>query len=197
MPAWHIFKEAAEKLDANEIQFLLCGGIAVRLYGRLRDTGDVDFLIREEDVDRALEILSEAGFDIKRTDPRWLFQAFKEDSKVDLIFEAMGAVRLTPEVEAHGIIAELGGYRYRTVSPEDLLIMKAHSMSEERPQDLFDALSIIRESNGQLDWHYFIERARPRVRRMLGLLFVAQSEPSTSGYVPDWVMHRLISFLPA
>lgn len=197
MPEWEVFKKAAEKLDGSGIDFVLCGGIAVWVYGRRRETTDVDFLIREQDVNHALEVLSDAGFTIMRTDLRWLYQAFKDDTKVDLIFEAMGAVRLTPEVEAHAQRQELSGYEYSVISPEDLLIMKAHSLSEERSKDWYDALSILKETNGQLDWNYLIERSRPRLRRMLGLLFFAQSEPITSIYVPDWVIHRLLTFLPA
>ncbi|HEY3375487.1 MAG TPA: nucleotidyl transferase AbiEii/AbiGii toxin family protein [Candidatus Aquicultor sp.] len=196
MPAWHIFMEAAKTLDDAGIDFVLCGGIAVRLYGRVRETTDVDFLISEEDVDQALEFLGEAGFKIKRTDPRWLFQAFKDTSKVDLIFEAMGAVRLSEEVREHAKPAEIEGYTYRVIAPEDLLIMKAHSLSEERPRDLFDAFSIIKETDGKLDWHYFLDRSRPRAQRMLGLLLFAKSEHEISAFVPGWVIQRLVSYLP-
>ncbi|MCL6471495.1 MAG: nucleotidyltransferase family protein [Firmicutes bacterium] len=196
MPAWNVFNEAARELKSAGIDFVLCGGIAVSVYGRQRETTDVDFLVREQDVDRALEVLGKAGFTIKRTDTRWLFQAFRNGVKVDLIFEAMGAVRLTPEVEAHTRERELGGFIYKVIAPEDLLIMKAHSLSEERSRDLFDALSILKRMNGQLDWNYLITRSRPRVRRMLGLLFIAQSDPEIGVFVPDWVIHRLLAYLP-
>ena len=196
MPAWNIFKEAAEKLASDGIDFILCGGIAVSVYGRTRETTDVDFLVREHDVDRALETLSEAGFKIKRTDTRWLSQAFKDGTKVDLIFEAMGMVRLTPEVAEHARKQELGGFEYNIIAPEDLLIMKAHSFNEERFKDLYDAFSILKEVNGRLDWEYLIKRSRLRVRRMLGLLFLAQTEPGVGNYVPDWVIHRLLDYLP-
>ena len=197
MPRWEIFKEAAEMLESKGIEFVLCGGIAVWAYGRQRDTTDVDFLVREQDVGGALEALEEAGFDIKRTDLRWLYQAFKEDTKVDLIFEAMGAVRLTTEVAAHTREIELFGYTYRVISPEDLVIMKAHSMSEERSRDWYDVLSIVRETDGQLNWEYLIERSKPRLRRMISMLFFIQSEPNSFAYVPDWVIHRLLAYLPA
>ncbi|MBE0447343.1 MAG: nucleotidyltransferase [Actinobacteria bacterium] len=197
MPKWEIFKEAAERLESNGIAFVLCGGIAVWVYGRRRETTDVDFLVRECDVNSALELLKDNGFDIKRTDLRWLYQAFKDNAKVDLIFEAMGSVRLTPELEAHTQMKDLFGHTYKVISPEDLIIMKAHSISEERPRDWYDALSVLKGTDGQLDWDYLIERSRPRLRRMLGLLFFAQSEPSASSYVPDWVIHRLLAYLPA
>lgn len=196
MPAWNIFNEAAEKLSLDGIDFILCGGIAVSAYGRTRETTDVDFLVREQDVDRALESLGEIGFKIKRTDTRWLFQAFKGSTKVDLIFEAMGMVRLTPEVKEHASDIEMGGFKYKIIAPEDLLVMKAHSLSEERFKDLYDAFSILKGVDGQLDWEYLIKRSKPRVRRMLGLLFLAQTEPGIGYYVPDWVIHRLIDYLP-
>lgn len=197
MPEWKTFNEAAKKLTDAGIDFVLCGGIAVSLYGRLRDTTDIDFLIREADAGKAIDALEDIGFEVKRTDLRWLYQAFKNKSKIDLIFEAMGAIRLTPEVDEHTRIKELDGYEYRVISPEDLLIMKAYALSEERPKDLYDALSIFKETNGQLDWDYLIKRSRPRLKRMLGLLFFAQSEPGVSVYVPDWVIHRLLKYLPA
>ncbi|MDI6715334.1 MAG: nucleotidyl transferase AbiEii/AbiGii toxin family protein [Actinomycetota bacterium] len=197
MPAWEVFNKAAEQLSQSKIDFALCGGIAVQVYGRTRETTDIDFLVRETDVEDALIALEKAGFEISRTDPKWLFQGFKNGVKVDLIFEAMGGIQLTPEVRAHTKEIELGGYIYRVISPEDLIIMKAHSLNEERAKDLFDALSIIKGIEGGLDWNYFIERSRTRLKRMLALLFFAQSDQQTATHVPDWVIHSLIAYLPS
>lgn len=42
-----------ESFNRNEIEFALCGGLAVSAHGLIRATEDIDFLIREESLERA------------------------------------------------------------------------------------------------------------------------------------------------
>ena len=57
----HTLKKVAAVLKQSEIPFALGGSFAVYAHGGHSSDHDVDFLIRQQDVDRALEALVEAG----------------------------------------------------------------------------------------------------------------------------------------
>ncbi len=46
----------------NDLDYAICGGIAVAFHGYERFTRDIDILIREEDLERAHTLLEQAGF---------------------------------------------------------------------------------------------------------------------------------------
>ncbi|MBK6750605.1 MAG: hypothetical protein IPG67_11500 [Acidobacteria bacterium] len=61
------------EFNDREIEFALCGGLAVAAHGFTRATQDIDFLIREESLERAYEAAAIVGFDIRGLD-----MSFKE-----------------------------------------------------------------------------------------------------------------------
>ena len=61
------------EFNDREIEFALCGGLAVAAHGFTRATQDIDFLIREESLERAYEAAAKVGFDIRGLD-----MSFKE-----------------------------------------------------------------------------------------------------------------------
>jgi Uncharacterised nucleotidyltransferase len=46
----------------NDLDYAVCGGIAVAFHGYERFTKDIDILIREEDLDHVHELLEQVGF---------------------------------------------------------------------------------------------------------------------------------------
>ncbi len=85
-----VLRETVETLHADRLPFALIGGLAVSCFGRPRWTHDIDVLIRPQDADRALCLLKAREFKTERTDPSWLFKAFKHDVMIDLIFFCTG-----------------------------------------------------------------------------------------------------------
>ena len=65
-------KVAAAALRDGGIPFALAGGLAVYARGGPPTEHDVDFLIREEDAERAVELLRDAGFRAERPPEGWL-----------------------------------------------------------------------------------------------------------------------------
>ena len=53
------------KLSAEGIDYALCGGLAVGVYGFARATVDIDLLIKPEDEERVYAAVSEFGYSIK------------------------------------------------------------------------------------------------------------------------------------
>jgi predicted nucleotidyltransferase len=168
-----VLGETVEVLEPNEIPYVLIGGIASSGYGRPRWTHDIDVLVRPDDSERALEVLQGAGYATEKTEPRWLFKAFKHRVMVDLIFCSTGGIYLDPEMLVHAAEKVFLGRRVRFVAPEDLLIMKAIVHDEEGPRHWHDALGLI--SAVRLDWEYLLMRASRAPRRVLSLLIYAQS----------------------
>jgi hypothetical protein len=52
------------ELNAREIPYALCGGLAMAIHGFPRSTVDIDLFVREEDVPRIEEAAGERGFTI-------------------------------------------------------------------------------------------------------------------------------------
>src|SRR3989304_9805122 len=124
------FKRATDLLETHDIDYIVFGGIAVWAYGRRRKTRDIDLLIRREDAKHTLDVLGRAGFLTEETDHRWLYKATLDHSDIDLIFEARGEVRLTPEILSRRRVMEIGGIPFRGMDPENLVLMKTLATQE-------------------------------------------------------------------
>src|SRR3954467_4739274 len=79
-------KRAAYQLKEDEVPFCLAGGFAVYARGGDSVDHDIDFLIKEEDADRALASLAKAGFRGEVPPEGWLVKAFEDDRLIDLIY---------------------------------------------------------------------------------------------------------------
>src|SRR5256886_17685087 len=79
-------KRVASVLKGAGIPFALAGGFAAYARGGTSSDHDVDFLLREQDVDQAFEALSEAGFRTVRPPEDWLREVFFGGLLVDLDF---------------------------------------------------------------------------------------------------------------
>ena len=56
------FKALVDTLNAEGIEYAVCGGIAVAFYGYARLTRDFDVLIHEEDIERVNRAVKKLGF---------------------------------------------------------------------------------------------------------------------------------------
>lgn len=175
-----VLGEVVSTLDESQIQYALMGGIAATALGGHRFTHDIDVFVKQADAERALESLKEKGFDVVKTDPRWLYKAFKNNVMVDIIFKSSGPIYFDDEMYERSTVVGFNGLRVRTLCPEDLLVIKSrvlneHSLNldEHCMRHLNDILSLVSASD--MDWDYLIKRARAGPRRVLSLLLYAQS----------------------
>lgn len=173
-------------MDESGLAYAFIGGVASGGLGRPRSTYDIDLFVHPEDTELALRALQGRGFQTERTDPSWLYKAYKQDILVDVIFKSKGEIYYDAEMNRRVITAEFHGKRLRFVSPEDLLIIKAAAHSEATPNHWHDAIGLLSYAN--LDWVYLIWRARRAPRRILSLLLYAQSNDI---WVPNQAIHEL------
>jgi hypothetical protein len=143
-------KKSAAALREHDVPFLLGGGLAAWARGGPPTDHDVDFLVREEDAERALQALVAAGLRPERPPEGWLLKAWDDDVLVDLIYRPAGGPvddrafeRATPvEVSSQPLLA---------ASLDDVLAAKLLAMSEQAP-DFRPALEIARALREQIDW---------------------------------------------
>ncbi len=60
--------ELISALNSNEIEYAICGGLALTIHGFPRATFDIDVLIKSESLEKAYELAAEKGYDIKGLD---------------------------------------------------------------------------------------------------------------------------------
>jgi hypothetical protein len=144
-------RKAAGALRDAEIPFALAGSVAVYAHGGPDTDHDVDFLVKPEDADRALEALGEAGFRIQKPAEGWLYKAL--DSKgatIDVIFEpTTGPV--TDDLLARAEMVEVYAIHVPVLSPTDVLTSKLLALREHN-LDYAPMLEIARSLREQIDW---------------------------------------------
>ena len=181
---------SVEAIGGAAIPHCVIGGLASAAVGRPRWTRDIDFLVNPGDARRSLEALSAAGFETEETDQTWLYKGWLEGVLVDVIFQVCG-IYMDGDMVARARPAEVMGVRFRAVSPEDLLVMKAIVHEEKTPRHWHDALAVL-GAGDDLDWEYLVRRARAGPRRVLSLLVYAQSNDLI---VPDAPIRQLVDLV--
>jgi predicted nucleotidyltransferase len=192
-----VLDEVILSLDASGITYVLMGGIATTARGGHRFTHDIDVFCKPIDADHVLSVLGEHGFDTEKTDLKWLYKGFKHNVLVDVIFQSSGPVFLDDEMVERAMTLNFNGRQVRTLSHEDLFVIKAlvlneHtiSMDSRALRHLMDLLSILRTC--EIDWDYLLKRARQGPRRVLSMLLFAQS---LDLLVPERVIKTMVHTL--
>src|SRR5579862_393140 len=144
-------RQAAGALRDAQIRFALAGSVAVYAHGGPDTDHDVDFLVKPEDANRALDALAEAGFAVHKPPEGWLYKAHDaKGSLVDLIFEpATGPV--TDELLDRAQIVEVYAIHVPVLSANDVLASKLLALREHN-LDFGPVLEIARSLREQIDW---------------------------------------------
>ena len=149
-------KKAAGVLDAAGVPVLLGGGFAAWARGGPTTDHDVDFLLREEDADRALEALAEAGMLVESPPEGWLYKAWDGDTLVDLIFRPSGGA-VDDAMFARATEIEVMAQTLRVASIDDVLATKVLALNEQDP-NFRSVLEIARALREQVDWQHLRSR---------------------------------------
>jgi hypothetical protein len=143
-------KRSAATLRDAKVPFLLGGGLASWARGGPPTDHDVDFLVRERDVERAEEALAAAGFRLERPPEGWLVKAWDGDVLVDLIFHPAGGA-VGDEHFERATTLEVAAQPLPVASVEDVLTTKLLALTEQEP-DFGPVLEIARSLREQIDW---------------------------------------------
>lgn len=128
--------------DKAGIDYAVCGGLAMAIYGFVRATVDIDILIRPESLEDAFKLAAELGFDIRGLDISFKERAveIRRVSKIDDTGEVLSLdlLLVTPAVEDVWKSKEtitFVGRTWNVVSRDGFIKMKTLA---GRPQDLVD-----------------------------------------------------------
>ncbi|MEU4419384.1 nucleotidyltransferase [Actinoplanes sp. NPDC024001] len=152
-------KRVASTLKAADIPFALGGSFAVYARGGYSSDHDVDFLIREQDKDRALQELAAVGFSTEQPPEDWLVKVFEEGRMVDLIYRPVESpvtnetLHDTDQISVEAIYMPV-------LSASQLMIHKLLSYSQHYC-DFATGLPVARSLREQIDW----ERVRRETRK--------------------------------
>lgn len=141
---------AAAALRDADVPYLLAGSFAVWARGGPPHHTDLDFAIKPEDVERAIEALEAAGMEHKPTPEEWLAKVCEGDVQVDLIFYPAG-LDIDDTVMERGDDIELNGMTFRVMAIDDVMTTKLFAFKEHY-LDYESALEMARTVRELVDW---------------------------------------------
>jgi Uncharacterised nucleotidyltransferase len=141
---------AVPALHRAGIPFLLGGSMAAWAYGGPEPVKDIDLMVREQDAERTLQVLADAGFRPERPPEEWLLKGWWDDVLVDIIFAPRG-LPIDDEVLARGQERSLCALRVPVMALDDVITTKLRSLDEHQ-LDMGYLLQIVRAIREQVDW---------------------------------------------
>jgi hypothetical protein len=180
-------KKAASALRDAQIPFILAGGMAAWARGGFGTDHDLDFILKPDDAERALEVLVAAGMKPERPPEEWLLKAWDGPILVDLIHSPSG-LEITDEVIERSDWMPVYAIEMRVMRVDDILITKLMAMTEHT-MNYRSCLEIGRALREQIDWAYVRDmtasspfaRAYFALIEGLGILDVPAPEGLSSG----------------
>ena len=163
-------KKAAATLRGAGIPFLIGGSLALWARGGPEYVGDLDVVVKEEDVGRAKEALEAAGFKGEEAPEEWLLMVRDGDTVIDLIHEPTG-FKVTDETLARGQEIDVLGMSVPLMALEDIFTTKLLALKEHY-LDFEGILPFARALREQVDWNEVRRRteASPFARAFFTLI---------------------------
>jgi hypothetical protein len=169
-------KRTAVALKEGGVAFALDGGYAGWALGGPEPEHDVDFLVAEQDVQRAQELLDGAGLRVEHPPEDWLFKVFDgsgdEAAMVDVLFRVAGDP-VGPELTERAQQVEVLSVRMPVLTATDLLVTKLLALSEQAC-DYGKVLPSARALREQIDWATVHERTGHNPYAAAALYLLAQ-----------------------
>lgn len=151
-------KKTAAALREAGLPYLLAGSFASWARGGPEPRNDLDFVVRPEDADKAIEALVAAGMEEVENPEEWLGKVRDDNGvMVDVITRPAG-LEVTDEVMQRGDDVEVVGMTFRVMALEDVLTTKLFAFKEHF-LDYETVLEMARTLREQIDWDTLRERA--------------------------------------
>ena len=143
-------KKSVAAFREADVPALLAGSLAVWARGGPETRHDLDFVVKPEDAERALQALEDAGMETERPPEAWLFKAWDGKVLVDVIFEPRGLV-VDDELMGRAEEREVMAIGIRLMAIEDVLVSKLMSL-DEHSADYSQLLLMARTLRERIDW---------------------------------------------
>ena len=149
-------KKSVAAFREAHVPALLGGSLAIWARGGPETKHDLDFMVKPQDAERALQALVDVGMEPERPPEGWLYKAWDCDVLVDIIFQPRG-LEVTDEVFARGETREVLAISVNLMSLEDVFATKLLSLDEHNC-DYQSVLLMARSLREQIDWEQLHER---------------------------------------
>jgi len=149
-------KKSVAAFREAHVPALLGGSLAIWARGGPETKHDLDFVVRQQDADRALQALVDVGMRPEKPPEGWLYKAWDGDILVDVIFQPRG-LEVTDEVFARGETREVLAISVNLMALEDVFATKLLSIDEHNC-DYQSVLLMARSLREQIDWEQLHER---------------------------------------
>ena len=141
---------AAVALGDAGIPYALCGGYAAWARGAPEPQHDADFVILEQDAEKARAAIAAAGLDVRDPAENWLFKAYHHDALIDVLFRMCGE-QVDPEIFERADVIEVLAVRMPVLSATDVLAGQLRVLGEHYC-DFARLLPNARALREQIDW---------------------------------------------
>jgi hypothetical protein len=141
----------AAALRESGVPFMLCGSLACWARGGPEPfTKDVDFCVRPDDADRALQALDDAGMTVERPPEGWLYKAWDDGILIDLLF-CPANVPVTDKAFEHADELLVMSVPMQVAAIDDIVSTKLLALNEDSI-DFKQLLQIARALREQIGW---------------------------------------------
>jgi len=132
-------KQLIVALEANQIDYALCGGVALAIHGAPRATQGIDILLRPEDLGRLRDVARSCGFTREALPMDFAsgvtIRRFTKPLAEPLMLDVLFASGPATSAWDSRLAAEFEGGVVRVVSREGLVSLK---LAAGQPQDIAD-----------------------------------------------------------
>jgi|SRR5512132_2693598 hypothetical protein len=143
-------KRSAAALRDADVPFALAGSVACWARGGPAPYNDVDFAVREQDGERGLQALVDAGMRPERPPEGWLVKAWDDDVLVDLIWDFSG-LPAVDELLSRSEELSVQAQPLPVMALDDVVVSQLCAM-DEHALDFAAPLAIARALREQIDW---------------------------------------------
>jgi hypothetical protein len=148
-----LFQQINEESRKRQLEFLVIGGLAVNMHGFMRDTADLDLLVRQESRDAWMKMFSELGYTVAGERPAFCQFDPPESGAwpVDLMFVREPSFR---EFLKFGLSVKILGEWLLIPTLEHLIALKLHALkhghAERHLKDYLDVEGLVRANKMDL-----------------------------------------------
>src|SRR5918992_1552703 len=143
-------KRCVATLRDADVPFLVGGSAALWARGGPQYVKDLDFIVKPQDAERALQALVQAGVGSSRPPEEWLLKAVDGNVDVDLIYDPSGFT-IDDAVIERGDALDVIGMSMPIMAIEDIFTTKLLSLKEHY-LDYEGLLPFARALREQIDW---------------------------------------------
>ncbi|MBW2109728.1 MAG: nucleotidyl transferase AbiEii/AbiGii toxin family protein [Deltaproteobacteria bacterium] len=138
-----VFQLLAERFETEHIDYALVGAFALKAYGYVRATQDVDFIVRAEVQDKVVAYVESLGYETLHRSPGFSnhIHALSKLGRIDFVYvKGDTADRIFSQAKR---ILVLGDLSLPVASPEHLAALKVFAMKND-PERRFKEMADIK-----------------------------------------------------